>query len=97
MTQTTPRTPSGPKLDYVPGLDGLTPGQTARASATGPLMFRAGDGPAITIEPDAQLELERAPHSMVVRWHQDGQPMNAAIPVVEFNEFLQSGQIALAT
>ncbi|MDO5290161.1 MAG: hypothetical protein Q4F13_11085 [Pseudomonadota bacterium] len=95
MTQT-PRPSSTPKLDYVPGLDGLTPGQTARANVVGRLSFRAGDGPAITIEPDAQLELERAPHSMVVRWHQDGQPINAAIPVVEFNEFLQAGKIALS-
>ena len=81
------------ELDYVPGQDGLQPGQTARAKAPGRLEFRAGDGPLITIEPDYQLTLERAPQSLVMSWQEDGQPMNAAIPVVEFDEYLKTGKI----
>ena len=57
--------------------------------------FRAGDGPAIRIQPDAQLQLERAPASMVVSWQEDDQPMSAAIPVVVFNEYLQSGKVSI--
>ena len=83
------------ELDYVPGQDGLQPGQTARAKAPGRLEFRAGDGPLITIEPDYQLTLERAPQSLVMSWQEDGQPMNAAIPVVEFDEYLKTGKIVL--
>ena len=83
------------ELDYVPGQDGLQPGQTARAKAPGRLEFRAGDGPLITIEPDYQLTLERAPQSLVMSWQEDGQPMNAAIPLVQFNEYLESGLITI--
>ena len=82
-------------LEYVPGQDGLQPGQTARAKAPGRLEFRAGDGPLITIEPDYQLTLERAPQSLVMSWQEDGQPMNAAIPVVEFDEYLKTGKIVI--
>lgn len=92
---TTPQSPSGPGVEYVAGLDGLKPGQTARAHATGPLEFRAGDGPLIHIEPDFQLSLERAPASLVMSWKEDGQPMNAAIPVVQFDEYLQAGKIVI--
>ena len=49
----------------------------------------------ITIEPDAQLALERAPQSIVMSWREDGQPMNAAIPVVQFNEYLETGLITI--
>ena len=83
------------ELDYVPGQDGLQPGQTARAKAPGRLEFRAGDGPLITIEPDYQLTLERAPQSLVMSWQEDGQPMNAAIPVVEFNALIASQQLVI--
>ena len=83
------------KLDHVPGQDGMRPGDKARAHATRPVEFRAGDGPLIRIQPDFQLALERAPQSMVLSWVEDGQPMNAAIPVVEFNAFLSSGQIVI--
>ena len=83
------------ELDYVPGQDGLQPGQTARAKAPGRLEFRAGDGPLITIEPDYQLTLQRAPQSLVMSWQEDGQPMNAAIPVVQFNEYLETGLITI--
>ena len=92
---TPPVSPEGADVDYVVGLDGLIPGQQARARVTGRLEFRAGDGPMITIEPDAQLELERAPQSMVMSWQEDGQPMNAAIPLVQFNEYLEKGLIAV--
>ena len=83
------------KLDYTPGKDGMEPGQTAKGRAIHRIEFRAGDGPMIAIEPDYALELERAPQSMVISWQEDGQPMNAAIPVVEFNTFLDEGKIVI--
>ena len=92
---TSPVSPQGPEVDHVSGLDGLTPGQQASARVRGRLEFRAGDGPMITIEPDAQLALERAPQSIVMSWQEDGQPMNAAIPVVQFNEYLETGLITI--
>ena len=92
---TSPVSPEGADVDHVAGLDGLVPGQQARARVRGRLEFRAGDGPMITIEPDAQLELERAPQSMVMSWQEDGQPMNAAIPVVQFDEYLEKGLITI--
>jgi hypothetical protein len=92
---TSPASPEGVDTDHVPGLDGLIPGQQARARVRGRLEFRAGDGPMITIEPDAQLELERAPQSMVMSWQEEGQPMNAAIPLVQFNEYLEAGLIVI--
>lgn len=81
--------------DYAEGRDGMVPGQRAKARARARVEFRAGDGPLIAIEPDHELELERAEQSMVISWHQDGQPMNAAIPVVEFNEYLDAGKIVI--
>ena len=92
---TSPVSPEGVDTAHVPGLDGLVPGQQARARVRGRLEFRAGDGPMITIEPDAQLELERAPQSMVMSWQEEGQPMNAAIPLVQFNEYIEAGLIAI--
>ncbi len=80
---------------YTPGRDGMVPGQCAKARAESRIEFRAGDGPLIAIEPDHELQLERAEASIVVSWRQDGQPMNAAIPVVEFNEFLDAGKIVI--
>lgn len=92
---TSPASPQGADTDYVSGPDHMTPGQQARARVRGRLEFRAGDGPMIVIEPDAQLELERAPQSMVMSWQEEGQPMNAAIPLVQFNEYLESGLITI--
>lgn len=94
INTTTPLS-SGFGADYVAGLDGLAPGETARARATGTQEFRAGDGPTIRIQPDAQLQLERAPASVVMSWQEEGQPMDAAIPVVVFNEYLQSGKVSI--
>ncbi len=82
-------------MAFMAGNDGLALGDTAHARVLTLLEFRAGDGPMIRIEPDAQLKLERAPQSLVVRWQEGGQPMNAAIPVVEFNHFIDAGQIAI--
>ena len=82
-------------LAYTPGRDGLQLGETARGRVASLFEFRAGDGPLITIEPDYQLTLERAPQSLVMSWQEDGQPMNAAIPVVEFDEYLKTGKIVI--
>lgn len=96
MTNTAPDTPASDASDaFTPGLDGMQPGQQARARVRGAVEFRAGDGPLIKILPDRELELERAPLSMVVSWEDDGQPMNAAIPVVQFDEFIRDGKIAI--
>ncbi|WP_051236455.1 hypothetical protein [Ottowia thiooxydans] len=87
-------TPASP-IDYTQGQDGMAPGDRARARVRSRLEFRAGDGPLIAIEPDYALELERAEQSMVVSWQEDGQPMNAAIPLVEFNEFIDTGKVVI--
>lgn len=81
--------------DYVAGADGLKPGDKGRARVPSVLSFRAGDGPTIEIHPDYKLEIERAPQSVVLSWEEDGQPMNAAIPVVEFDQYLTSGKIVI--
>ena len=82
-------------LAYTPGRDGLQLGETARGRVVSWFELRAGGGPLIQIEPDHKLELERAPQSIVVSWQEDGQPMNAAIPVVEFDQFINAGQIVV--
>ncbi len=82
-------------LAFMPGHDGLQLGESARGRVQSVLEFRAGDGPMIQIQPDHQLALERAPQSIVVSWKEDGQPMNAAIPVVEFNQFIDAKQIVI--
>ncbi len=84
-------------LAFTPGRDGLQLGDRARARVVSLLEFRAGDGPMIQIQPDYKIDLERAPQSMVVSWQEDGQPMNAAIPVGEFDNFLKAGQIVIET
>lgn len=84
-----------PTLAFRPGHDGLNLGDTTRARVVSLLEFRAGDGPMIQIQPDYQLTLERAPQSLVLSWQEDGHPMNAAIPVVEFDQFITSGQIVI--
>lgn len=82
-------------IDYTADQDGMIPGERARARVRTRLEFRAGDGPLIAIEPDYAIELERAEQSMVMSWQEDGQPMNAAIPLVEFNEFIGTGKLVI--
>ncbi len=83
------------KLEYVPGNDGMRPGDKARGRVASLLEYRAGDGPLIQIHPDYSLELERAQQSMVLSWKEDGQPMNASIPVVELDVLLDAGQVII--
>lgn len=83
------------KLDYVPGKDGMQPGEQARGRVASLLEYRAGDGPLIQIHPDYRLRLERAQQSMVLSWKEDGQPMNASIPVVELDVLLDRGQVVI--
>ena len=90
MTSSSPTNTS-----FTPGHDGLQPGDSARARVVSLIEFRAGDGPMVSIAPDYQVELERAPQSLVLSWQEDGHPMNAAIPVVVFDQFLQAGQIVI--
>ncbi|HPK32982.1 hypothetical protein [Ottowia sp.] len=73
----------------------MRPGDRAKARVTGGVEFRAGDGPMIRIEPDYALELERAEMSMVVSWQEEGHPMNAAVPLVQFEEFVADGRIVI--
>lgn len=84
---------TSPDTDNTKGQDGMKPGDRAAARTQALVEFRAGDGPLIAIEPEQDLQLERAEMSMVVSWKQDGQPMNTAIPLVEFNQFLETGKI----
>ena len=87
--------PPSPKLDYVPGADGMQPGDKARGRVTKSLEYRAGDGPLILIHPDHDLHLERAPQSLVISWQEDGQPMNADIPVDEFDVLLATRHVVI--
>ena len=83
------------KLDYVPGKDGMQPGEQARGRVASLLEYRAGDGPLIQIHPDYKVALERAPQSVVLSWDEDGQPMNASIPVADFDRFVAAGQVVI--
>lgn len=65
---------------------------SARIAA--PVEFRAGDGPLLTIpEGDCQVIVDG--DSAVLTWIEDGQPLTAAIPKIEFDRFIESGAIVL--
>lgn len=76
----TTRTP-----DHPPNAAGDRPGDKALVRVVARMEFCAGDGSMVQIHPDYKVELERAPQSVVLSWDEDGQPMNASIPVAEFD------------
>ena len=80
---------------HAAGAAGLQPGDKALVRVIAKLEFRAGDGPMIQIHPDYKVALERAPQSVVLSWDEDGQPMNASIPVADFDRFVAAGQVVI--
>jgi len=56
--------------------------------------FRAGDGPQIRI-PEGVCQALVADDSVVLTWTEDGNPLTAAIPRIEFDRFVTEGQIVL--
>jgi len=64
------------------------------ARITSKVEFRAGDGPLLEIpEGDCQVIVDG--DSAVLTWTDDGQPLTAAIPKIEFDRFIESGAIVL--
>ncbi|MDQ0608443.1 hypothetical protein QF040_001280 [Variovorax sp. W2I14] len=64
------------------------------ARIVAPVEFRAGDGPLLEIrEGECQVIVEG--DSAVLTWTEDGQPLTAAIPKIEFDRFIESGAIVL--
>ncbi|QFZ86247.1 hypothetical protein GFK26_27525 [Variovorax paradoxus] len=72
-----------------------TPTQiSARIAA--PVEFRAGDGPLLTI-PEGPCQVIVEGGSAVLTWTEEGQPLSAAIPKIEFDRFVVSDAIILGT
>jgi hypothetical protein len=70
-----------------------TPTQiNARIAA--PVEFRAGDGPLLQI-PEGNCQIIVDGDAAVLTWTEDGQPLTAAIPKIEFDRFIESGAIVL--
>lgn len=64
------------------------------ARITASVEFRAGDGPLLTI-PEGTCQIIIDGDSAVLTWLEDGQPLTAAIPKIEFDRFIASGAIVL--
>ena len=64
------------------------------ARIAGVVEFRAGDGPQIRI-PEGVCQALVADDSVVLTWTEDGNPLTAAIPRIEFDRFVTEGQIVL--
>jgi hypothetical protein len=64
----------------------------ANAQITGDVEYRAGDGPLILI-PQGPIEVELAPDSAVLSWGDAGNIQTAAIPLAEYQRYLDEGVI----
>ncbi|MDM0008113.1 hypothetical protein QTI51_23485 [Variovorax sp. J22G73] len=64
----------------------------ANANVTGDVEYRAGDGPLILI-PQGPIEVELAPDSAVLSWGDAGNIQTAAIPLAEYQRYLDEGVI----
>lgn len=64
----------------------------ANAKVTGVVEYRAGDGPLIRI-PEGPIEVLLAPDSAVLSWGDSGTMQTTAIPVAEYQRFLDEGVI----
>lgn len=64
----------------------------ANANVTGDVEYRAGDGPLILI-PQGPIEVELAPDSAVLSWGDAGNIQTAAIPLAEYQRYLDGGVI----
>lgn len=64
----------------------------ANAKVTGNVEYRAGDGPLILI-PQGPIEVEVAPDSAVLSWGDAGSTQTTAIPIAEYQRYLDEGVI----
>ena len=65
------------------------------ATVTGPVTFTPGDGVPIDI-PDGRLEVELSDDSATLSWEAaPGIPGLAAIPRIQFDDYVKKGQITM--
>lgn len=64
----------------------------ANAKVTGDVEYRAGDGPLILI-PQGPIEVQLAPDSAVLSWGDGGSAQTTAIPIAEYQRYLNEGVI----
>lgn len=64
----------------------------ANAKVTGDVEYRAGDGPLILI-PQGPIEVQLAPDSAVLSWGDAGSTQTTAIPLSEYQRYLDEGAI----
>lgn len=64
----------------------------ANATVTGEVEYRAGDGPLILI-PKGPIEVNLSFDSAVLSWGDDGKTQITAIPIAEYERYVQEGKI----
>ncbi|MDM0117000.1 hypothetical protein QTI66_33290 [Variovorax sp. J22R133] len=64
----------------------------ANSRISGVVEYRAGDGPMLRI-PEGPCHIELAEDSAVLNWEEEGEPMNAAIPLGEYERFVEEGKV----
>ncbi|SFM81598.1 hypothetical protein [Variovorax sp. OV329] len=62
------------------------------AHIRGPVEFRAGDGPLVSI-PQGPVQIVLAADSAVIHWHDGNAALNAAIPLADYLEHVEEGRI----
>jgi len=65
----------------------------ANSRISGVVEYRAGDGPMLRI-PEGPCHIDMADDSAVIHWEEEGEPMNAAIPLAEYERFVDEGKVA---
>ncbi|MEJ8810745.1 hypothetical protein WKW77_06675 [Variovorax ureilyticus] len=66
----------------------------ANARVKGTVEYRAGDGPLIAI-PEGPLEVQVGADSAVLSWGDAGNPQITAIPIEEYERYVEQGLIEL--
>ncbi|RZL86983.1 MAG: hypothetical protein EOP82_28135 [Variovorax sp.] len=66
----------------------------ANATVKGDVEYRAGDGPLIRI-PEGPIEVNLGFDSAVLSWGDAGSTQSTAIPIAEYERYVQEGAIAL--
>jgi len=67
----------------------------ANARILGEVEYRAGDGPMLRIRP-GPCQIELAEDSAVIEWEEEGNALNAAIPLTDYHGHVEAGRIAPA-
>jgi len=62
------------------------------AHVRGLVEFRAGDGPMVRI-PEGPVQVVLGDDSAVIHWAEEDAALNAAIPLVDYQEHLEAGRI----